>query len=165
MAKKSKGFGELLHQQKRFQAQQQSREKLEQRIQQSLQGKVETVHWNEGEIKTSEVLEAFVKPFLNATKNTEQRKKLLAIAAFAWNITLLPEDQQQAEIDNIVQSIAGSDNPQLEQDTREILAELMERKLAYFASHRRYILDYELKETPNDFFLSVVSTDLDSQEP
>lgn len=164
MAKRSKGFGELLRQQKRFQVQQQSRDELQKRIQQNLKGKVETVQWNEGEIKMSEVLEAFVKPYLNAAKTYERRQKMLAIAAFAWNITLIPEDQQHAEIDKIVQGIVGSDNPQLEKDTRDILAELMERKQLYFANHRRYILDYELRETPDDFFLSVVSTDLDTQK-
>jgi len=160
MAKKPKGFGELLHQQRRVQGQQKTMENLEKRVTQNLQGKVKTVRWNEGETKMSEVLKDFVKPYLDPIKTMERRQKLLAIAAFAWNIALLPEDQQQAELDNIVQSLSKNQGPQFQQDAREILEALIERKQTHFAHHRRYILDYELKESPDEFFLSVVSTDM-----
>jgi hypothetical protein len=81
MAKKPKGFGELLHQQQRAKGQQESIEKLTKRVQKSFEGSIENVRINpQGEGKMSEVLEAFVEPYMEAAQSRDERLKLLSAA-------------------------------------------------------------------------------------
>lgn len=139
-------------------------DRLAKRVQKNLEGKVAGVVINpKGEAKMSEVLEAYIEPYLDATKNRDQRLKLSTIAAFAWNLTLLPEDKQQQEKENLIEQLGGQ-NRQVQQDIREILEELMERKRKFFAKIKRHIIDFELKESRNDFHLSVISS-LIPEEP
>jgi hypothetical protein len=73
MARKSKGFGELLNQHQRTKGQQESMNKLAKRVQQNLQGKVEKVMFSQpGEVKMSDVLEAFVSPYLETAHSHNQ---------------------------------------------------------------------------------------------
>ena len=157
MARKSKGFGELLHQQQRAKGQQESIEKLTKRVQKSFEGSIENLRINpQGEGKMSEVLEAFVEPYMEAAQSRDERLKLLSVAVAAWNLALAPEEQQQQDLENLVNEICGEDR-QAKQEMREILEELMERKRSSFADIRRYIFDFELQESRNDIHLTVVS--------
>lgn len=159
MAKKPKGFGELLHQQRKAEETQKSMDKLAKRVKQSFQGKLGGVVTNpKGEVKMSEVLEDFVGPYINDDLTLIQRQNLFQIAIIAWNIPLLPEDQQQAALNNIIDKLSVGQSEQHQEDTKEILTELIERKQKHFAKHKRYILDFELTENKDEFHLSVVST-------
>ncbi|MDX2243726.1 MAG: hypothetical protein NW224_23845 [Leptolyngbyaceae cyanobacterium bins.302] len=102
MARKSKGFGELQKLQQRKQAEQKGLEKL--------QHKVESGAWGnnfagmianpKGEVKMSEVLEAFVEPYLDETHTYQERKKLFTLAVAAWNLgrALKPFDPPQPSL-------------------------------------------------------------------
>lgn len=155
MARKSKGFSELLSQQQQTQVRQESMDKLAKRVQQNFEGKVEILPQNE--IRMSDVLEAFVEPYLETAHTHDQRLMLLSIAAFAWNVALRPEDQQQQEITEFVSQIVPDANNPARRDITATLEELAERKRSSFADVRRYIVDFELRETRNDIHLSVVS--------
>jgi hypothetical protein len=154
MARKSKGFSELLNQQQ-TKVQQKSMAKLAKRVQQNFEGKVEIAPQNG--IRMSDVLEAFIEPYLETAHTHDQRLMLLSIAAFAWNVALRPEDQQQQEITEFVSQIVPDANNPARQDITAILEEFVERKRSSFADVRRYIVDFELRETRNDVHLSVVS--------
>lgn len=157
MAKRSKGFGEPLHQHLNKQ-QQRSMDKLARRVKSNLKDQVAGVVVNpKGQAKMSDILEAFIEPYLDSACDLEQRRKLFAMAAFAWNLALFPEDEQQQELEQIVEQLSAGDQ-RLRQNTKEILEELIERKQQYFRKHQRYILDFELTETRSDFHLSVVSS-------
>lgn len=160
MARKSKGFGELLNQQQRIKGQQESMDKLAQKVKQGyLKDIVSGVVVNpKGEAKMSEVLQAFVEPHLSFAVNKEQRQKLFAIAILAWNLALLPEEQQQEKMEEIIAQMSLGKDRQAKQDVREILEELTERKRKVFPNNRRYILDFDVRETRDDFHLSVISS-------
>jgi hypothetical protein len=57
-----------------------------------------------------------------------------------------------------VSSLIPDKDTQARQDTTAILEELLERKSSSFANIRRYIIDFELRETRDDIHLSVVSS-------
>lgn len=159
MARKSRAFGELLYQNQQAKGEQNSMDRLAKRVKKNLAGKIADVVVDPaGEVRMSEVLEDFVDPYLDTASNHGQRLKLLGMAIFAWNLALLPEDQQQQELDKLVTELTKGQGRQMQQDVKEILAEMMKRKRNFFAQHQRYILDFELKERRNDFHLSVVST-------
>ncbi|WP_088891400.1 hypothetical protein [Leptolyngbya ohadii] len=159
MARKSKGFGELLNQKRQAKGEQESMEQLAQRVQQNFQGKIGEVKPTQaGEVRMSDVLEEFVAPYLDTAHNYDQRLILFTIASFAWNIALMPEDQQQSEIEKILGELVRDKNQQATQDTKAMLEELVERKRTSFAHVRRTIIDFELRESRGDIHLSVVSS-------
>ena len=159
MAKKSKGFGELLKRERHSNVQQESMSELAQRVKQSLKGRVIDVVANpEGEVKMSAVLETLVDPYLDVAANLEQRQKLFAIAILAWNLALLPVEEQRSQMEQMIEQIVGGQGRQTERDTREILEDLLERKQRLFPNLQRFILDFNMRETRDEFFLSVVSS-------
>ena len=160
MTRKSKGFGELLNQQQRIKGQQESMDKLAQRVQKgSLKDMAAGIVMNpKGEAKMSEVLQAFVEPHLSFAVNKEQRQKLFAIAILAWNLALLPEERQQQAMEEAITQMSLGKDRQAQQDVREILEELTERKRKVFPNNRRHIIDFDIRETRDDFHLSVISS-------
>jgi hypothetical protein len=48
-----------------------------------------------GQVKMSEVLEAFVEPYIGFADTQEDHRKLLTLAITAWNAALLPEEEQK----------------------------------------------------------------------
>jgi hypothetical protein len=158
MAKKSKEFRELLYQQQSSGSHEKSMKQMARKIKTELKDKIADVVVNpKGEVKMSEVLEAFVEPYLETTHNREQRLKLLTIAIFAWNLTLLAPEQQQSELERVVEELSAED-ARIKQDIQEILNELIERKQKFFAENKRYIIDFDLKETRRTYNLSVISS-------
>jgi hypothetical protein len=53
--------------------------------------------------------------------------------------------------------LKGND-PLVQQDTREIIDELIARKQKFFAKNKRYIVDFQLQDAGKQFHLSVAST-------
>jgi hypothetical protein len=156
MAKKSRGFAELLKQKQAERTQQNALGKLQQKVQQGplserLTGMVASP---QGAIKMSEVLEEFVEPYLDFAQNRSQREKLFSIAVIAWNLALMPENERQQIIE---QGTTGND-PLARQDAREFIDELIARKQTLFAENKRYIVEFQLQDTGKTLHLSVAST-------
>ncbi len=160
MAKKSKGFGELLKQQRAEITHDQALDQLQQKIQNSELGEkfAGLVKNPKGEVKMSEVLENFVDPYLGAVQNSQQRQKLFTLAVFAWNVAILPIAQQERIIETMLkESLPGADFT-VRQDTRQLLDSLIARKQSLFADNQRYIVDFQLQGQDQKFHLSVAST-------
>jgi|GEM_PF-725965 len=168
MAKKSKGFGELLHQQRQTQNRQNTQKKLAKRVQENYQGKVKSLQWNEGNDgteKMSDVLEAFIEPYLADIADREEMLKLLAIASLSWNLALLPDKEQATELKKFIKGLTKDKrDPQLEREMRKIIEGFVRRKKEVFPDNQRKILDFELKGNKDNFYLSVVSTLPESEQ-
>ncbi len=106
----------------------------------------------------SEVLEEFVEPYLDFAQNRSQREKLFSIAVIAWNLATIPEDERQPMIDQLIKVGLKGNDPLAQQDTREIIDELIARKQKFFAKNKRYIVDFQLQNAGKQFHLSVAST-------
>lgn len=160
MAKKSKGFGEILKQQRADKRHQKGLEKLGQKVKKGPLGdKFAGMVTNpKGEVKMSEVLEAFVEPYLDFIQSSSEREKLFNIAVIAWNLAIMPEKERPSMIDELIKVGLNEADPLAQQDTREIIDELIARKLKFFAKHKRFIVDFQLQDTGNEFHLSVAST-------
>jgi hypothetical protein len=87
----------------------------------------------------------------------EAYRKLLTVAMVAWNATLLSKEERQKMIDQVIGALP-QDDPQLQEDTGAIMADLIERKERRFAQNRRTIVDFELVGRGKDFHVSVIST-------
>jgi uncharacterized FlgJ-related protein len=160
MARKSKGFGRLLHQARQEKSGQDNLKDLEKKLASGPLGQQlsEIILNPQGEVKISAVLEDFVEPYRATLQSDQGYESLLSIAVMAWNIALLGEDQQSQQVDWIVAEATQSQGAQIQQDIRSILEELITRKKQHFASINRHIVDFQLKGRGDTLHLSVAAT-------
>ena len=78
----------------------------------------------------------------------------------AWNVTLLEGTARQQLIDSIKQTMPSSSGQEWNQETEQVLTELIQRKERYFADNKRFILDYRVSESKHEYNLAVISTPL-----
>lgn len=111
-----------------------------------------------GKVKMSEVLGAFVEPYAEGADSEEAYRKLLTLGVVAWNASFFPEDERQAMIDKVLDEGIPQGSKELKRGLKNIVNELLARKLAYFAEYTRDILDFQVTDTGTGYHLSVVST-------
>lgn len=160
MAKKSKGFRELLKQQHQSADQsQKALDNLAQRVQKGpLSQHVEGVVQNpQGQVKMSEVLEDFVEPYLEEIEGYEAKCNFIAIAVLAWNLAILPEAARPAAKEGLQRQSQQKRLPEDQGVLDALLDELMARKLQYFADNRRLIMDFQFEDIGDQYHLSVAS--------
>lgn len=127
---------------------------LAQRIQDRLNVKGVVIARPPDDVKMSEVLEAFIQPYLEFATTEESFKRLVATAALAWNASLLPKEKRTEMIDQTLETLPA----EVREDGKQVVMDLIQRKEMYFAKFRRAILDFEVRSTKDRFHLTVVST-------
>ena len=110
-----------------------------------------------GEAKMSEVLETLVQPFEDFANTYEARKMLMTLGIAAWNVALLPTEEQNKAIDDLLAAVEDVDKRDKEV-MKDMIVTLIARKQSLFADNKRYILSYKLTDQGNNWHLSVVST-------
>jgi hypothetical protein len=126
-----------------------------QRLEESGLGKHKIVYDPPGIAKMSEILREFIEPFREFADTTEAMHRLLATALVAWNTALMPEAERAESLKVVSENLP----PDTVEDFYAIVEEMVERKERYFAQYNRYILEYELTETENDYHIAVISTE------
>jgi len=111
-----------------------------------------------GHEKMSDVLKEFVEPFRDLVNGKEALSKLLTLAVLAWNAAILPEDQGQAMIDEMLGSALAKASREDRAQAREIVEMLVRRKQEHFAANQRMIVSFELTDTGDGFHLDVMYT-------
>jgi hypothetical protein len=84
---------------------------------------------------------------------TEELNKLLGVAVIAWNGALLPGNERKEIIENAV-TVAP---PEIRQDMKAIVEEMIQRKETHFPHNKRMIMNYQvtmIKEGPDVTVLS-----------
>lgn len=109
---------------------------------------------NEDVQRMSDMLLKLVEPYADGTSIDELRS-FLYVGAMAWNLSLFPVEQRSAEMKEILQTFPKKQVPQ--EELGVLLEELIRRKEALFAHHKRLIVDFELKDGGDNFHLSVAS--------
>jgi hypothetical protein len=159
MAKKSKGFGKSLDQQDSL-IDQQAMAKLKRKLRSGPFSNTDVVVNPEGFAKMSEVLAEFVSPYQHIAKSRKAYESLLGIAILAWNISILPEDEQQKFFDKAIQQVIKLDSL-TQQDIKSLLNDLLTRKKKYFADNKRLIMDFQLQEIGSRYHLSVATDSME----
>ena len=106
-------------------------------------------------IKISEVLDEFIDPYRKELNTAEEYRKFMGVAVIAWNLAMLPEEDQPSRINEIIMSLSA----EIRSDTRVFIEDLIERKKKYFSHHSRRILDYEVADTITGWNFSVIAED------
>jgi hypothetical protein len=107
-----------------------------------------------GEAKMSEVLWAFVEPYLGSTRNEQDLRKLLDLALIAWSIPLFPADHREDVVRDLLNKMPVEGRASM----AAILAQMVLRKETVFGNNKRMIISYDLTFTPDGPHLSVAST-------
>lgn len=107
-----------------------------------------------GEVKMSEVLWDFIEPYADTWETEDQLRKLIVVALVAWNAAISPVDRAKS----LVESTMATLPPDAREDYLQVIAELMERKLMFFADNTRMIIDYKLTMTDDGPHVTVISS-------
>ena len=107
-----------------------------------------------GETKMSEVLLEFIEPYSQYWKTKEELNKLLGVAVIVWNAALLPGNERKEIIENAVKVAP----PEIRQDMKAIIEEMIQRKETHFAHNKRMILNYQVTMTKEGPHVTVLST-------
>ena len=154
MAKQKKS--KRIRQRREQQRKQREYAALQRKLEQGPLGPGQILIEPKGQVRMSEVLEAFVEPYLDDAETDDAFRKLFTLAAAAWNAALLPQAQQQTMVDDLIGSQTGLSRRD-KKDLRSMLDALIARKKAHFADYRRAIVEFNLTETGGRFHLSVAS--------
>jgi hypothetical protein len=159
MAKKSKGFSEILLQQQWSNASDRSFDKLKQKVNRSY-GKDVKLVMNQGEIvKMSEVLEDFVEPYTDDTLNKHGLEMLFSMGILAWNIALVPKEKRSEMVNEAFLSIMPNSDPDDIAFGKDLVEQLIDRKEKLFADNQRMIMNFELQYVSRgEYHISVAST-------
>jgi hypothetical protein len=111
-----------------------------------------------GREKMSEVLEDFVAPWMELADTEDGYRKLITLGVLAWNAALLPDGKQEAMIDQVLREGMPRISPAERTTVRALIQEMIDRKSAHFASNRRAIISFDLRDTGSSYHLSVIST-------
>ena len=124
--------------------------------------------------KMSEVLLDFIEPYRQFANTDEAMERLVVMGITAWNVSLLPEHKRDTMLTelaaaalsggSLVRRIASRVRTAIfgqsrdVADFKQIVYEMVERKLQHYAENRRFIANYKLSQTKDDIHLFVVST-------
>ncbi|HLP91750.1 MAG TPA: hypothetical protein VK184_24580 [Nostocaceae cyanobacterium] len=156
MAKKSKGFRELLRERINLQEREENLQALQDQVyENSRKSKKKTVlvATQDGE-KMSDILKRFVAPYIQDLDNFDEVEYYFNIAILAWNMTFTPEEKHQSLIQKFLRSTPPGDKD-FQREVRQTIRELIERKKMYFSDVKRIITDFRLVETTNEYSLAV----------
>jgi len=109
--------------------------------------------------KMSGILGEFAKPLIEQAKTREDYKTILNLAALAWNVALVPEEERAKMLRG--KKMADALGPV----GIELMEKLIARKLALFADEKRFILDFELVDRGGDQFYLTVTSEIRGNDP
>lgn len=102
----------------------------------------------------SGVLLEFLEPYSEHWRTEEEFTKLVTVGLIAWNAALMPGNERELFLQDMVQEVP----PEVRQDMRSIVDEMIRRKETHFAGNKRAIIGYQITMTPSGPHLSVIST-------
>ncbi len=168
MAKKSKGFGELLKQQRKIEGGERSLQKIHREFSQGPLSELtsEIVIEPPGVAKMSDVLDDFIAPYKNDEMTLSQHQNLLGLGTLSWNLAILEQQDSEHKTDNTRQKVLDkllneqlkTNDPEFRADTESLIDAMIARKKDFFADNQRRILSYQLEDLGTEFHLSVAST-------
>jgi hypothetical protein len=105
----------------------------------------------------SNVLKDFAEPYAELADTERGLRVLFQVAMVAWNTALAPEEEREALLEETITRGFGHASEDVQASMREILDEMVQRKLALFDVYKRFIVSVEVKRTKGTDHLSVIS--------
>jgi hypothetical protein len=161
MAKKPKGFSELLGQQRKSRAQEsltESFDALEAKLNRDLGKELTVIREPTGLAKMSEVLEDFIAPYEDNKASARELENLFSIGVVAWNLAITPKAERAEMIDQFFASVLKQADPEIVAEGKALIQELIDRKEQHFGDNQRLIANFQLQYIgPGKYNISVAS--------
>ena len=109
-----------------------------------------------GDEKIAEMLQEILVPYQVDAKNFSDYRKLVTLAIVAWNIAHFPMDQMLSSLGLYLDGLTRITAQQRE-EFREIILDLIRRKIKLYPDAQRTILNFEITETQKSFQLAIAS--------
>ena len=106
------------------------------------------------DIRLSERLVDLIAPYREDGLTGDDYKALIAAAASAWNLSLLPEQERQEALGQAFRKARIKNR----QEPAELIVALMQRKKQLFPDDDRAIVHWEVSESEGQFHVMVAST-------
>jgi hypothetical protein len=109
-------------------------------------------------VKMSTVLEDFAAPWIDSAEDYETMLDIYSMAVVAWNAALLPEYRRAAFVASAIDEAMEDASIHDRLTCRQLIEELIARKLQHFVGIDRPILSFQLDQLEDGgFYLSVAS--------
>ena len=105
-------------------------------------------------IKMSDAIDELLEPYEHLAKNMKAYKKLLSVACMAWNIALMPKNEEDAAVQEFLSDLPDT-YEELEKDMIELMKSLIKRKNLLYPNDIRLIVKHKITENKNDIDLSI----------
>jgi hypothetical protein len=111
---------------------------------------------NTGETeKMSDVILHFAEPLQD--EDGVFPPHMIQFAILVWNSSILHKNNQEKVIQEITKALPEPDE-EMHEIMMSIIHDLLERKERYFSDNKRFIMDYNIRETTRGIHLNVAST-------
>ena len=107
--------------------------------------------------KMSEVIGDFAEPLLTDCKSNDDIKKSIQFAVVVWNLTMLPEDEQDKIIQNLVKTLSTPGNIDQINRAKLEISSFINRKKKMFPHIQRTIIDYQFSGAGSNLRLDIAS--------
>jgi hypothetical protein len=116
-----------------------------------------------GLIKMSEIILEYADELIDMADTKESKENAIRIAIAAWNISFYEKEQRKEKIEEFLHAIKLKENSNDWNEARDVLQELINKKLENYSFFDRFIVDYEFfKLSSGDYHLNIISTIYDS---
>jgi hypothetical protein len=113
-----------------------------------------------GLVKMSEIILEFAEDMIELGENDAARENSITLAIVAWNLAVLIESGEKNPLEHLnefYRMMKIKKNSEEEEALTALVLVLIERKHVEYPHIHRFIDDFEIIETKNDFHLNVAS--------
>ncbi|WP_339133741.1 MAG: hypothetical protein WGN25_13580 [Candidatus Electrothrix sp. GW3-4] len=109
--------------------------------------------------RMSEVIENFAEPLLADCRSDDDIKKAIQFAVIVWNLSMLPKDQQDKKIQELVDTLSTPSNTDQSNQAKLYINSLITRKKEMFPHIQRTVIDYQFSGAGSNLRLDIASKD------
>jgi hypothetical protein len=122
--------------------------------------KIKATSFNhDGPNKLSQAITTLISPYKDMGSTYQSFSTLIAIACMAWNAALIDEPERGEMVKQVVGVFKDKTDAKGLLEFSQFSYELIERKLLLFPDDRRFVYKFDVTETKDNFFVSVLSLD------
>lgn len=112
--------------------------------------------------KVSECLVELIRPYMRDGMSRRDYEALVGLGALAWNLTLLPAEDRERELQSAGPKLNAG--PDRQGELAEVIEALQRRKGLLFPSDNRVVLEWEVQDRGCGHYL-VLAASLSDGEP
>jgi hypothetical protein len=144
MARKSKGFSDLLAKTRIQQGIEPSMNKLGKKVKEAFGQDVQLLRDQPGLASMSEALEELVRPYVQLEFSRHQLESMLSLGVIAWNLSIMGKESSQKILDKSLSDAMRGLGAEALEVSRFLVTEMIQRKKELFPDNDRMMMHFDL---------------------